>query len=90
MLLYEISVLRGFGVFNYGPSPRRYTELYPEADQDAAVTAADRAIVSMTTGIVGNVMAEQALKIICGYAEPLAGKLWTIDLRTLQTLTFEF
>ena len=91
---YVYGAVRGFegqvSVFHYGPSPRRYTDLYPEDNNDAAVTLADRAIVGMTTGLVGNVMAEQVLKIVCGYAAPLAGRLWTVDLRTLQTLTFDF
>ena len=91
---YVYGAVRGFegqvSVFNYGASPRRYIDLYPEGNQDAAVTMDDRAIVSMTTGVVGNVMAEQVLKIVCGYAAPLAGQLWTIDLRSLQTLTFDF
>lgn len=76
-------------VFHYGPSPRRYTDLYEENHNDDRVTLQDRAIVGMTTGVVGNVMAEQVLKIVCGYAVPLAGKLWTIDLRTLNTLLLD-
>ena len=32
--------------------------------------------------------ATEVLKIICGFGEVLSGKLWTIDLRTLQSEKF--
>ena len=44
----------------------------------------------MPAGYTGHVSCschslEEVLKLICGYGEPLAGKLWTIDLRTMQS-----
>lgn len=90
---YVYGAVRGFegqvSVFHYDGLPYRYTDLYPEDHNDEHVTMFDRAIVPMTTSIVGNVMAEQVFKIVCGYARPLAGKLWTMDLRSLQTLIFD-
>ncbi len=39
--------------------------------------------------MVGSVQANEVLKIICGYGETLSGKLWTIDLRTMETHLLE-
>ena len=38
--------------------------------------------------ISGSIEATEVLKIICGFGEVLSGKLWTIDLRTLQSNKF--
>jgi adenylyltransferase/sulfurtransferase len=43
----------------------------------------------VTPAVVGSVEASETMKIICGYGETLAGRLWTIDLRTMQTQIVE-
>jgi len=35
-------------------------------------------------------LATQAIALIVGFGEPLIGKLWTMDLRTMQTATIEY
>ena len=68
-------------VFHYGEQPHRYRELYP----DEHIPQPDNAVVGVTPAIVGSVQANETLKLLVGYGEPLVGKLWTIDLRTLQS-----
>ena len=84
---YIYGAIRGFegqvAVFNAGPSPVKYRDLYPS--QPPAPT--DKSIVGMTAGVVGCMMAHEAMKLVCGYGPTLAGRLWTIDLRTMQSLT---
>lgn len=75
-------------VFNYGPSPRRYRDLWPNEEQ-AEKHIASKAALGVTAGIVGCVEANEVIKIICHYGDVLAGKLWTIDLRTMQSLIVE-
>lgn len=48
-----------------------------------------QAVTGMTAGIVGSVMAHEVLKLICGYGEVLTGRLWTIDLLTMQSNLIE-
>ena len=48
----------------------------------------DKSVIGVTPAIVGSVEANEVLKLICGYGEPLVGKLWTIDLRTMQSYIF--
>lgn len=71
-------------VFGYGNHPRSYRELYPH---EANMTRLEpvKAVIGTTPAIIGSVQANEVLKIIAGYGEVLSGKLWTIDLRNLQT-----
>lgn len=58
-----------------------YRTLVPEAPDEQT----GKEVVGVTPAIVGSVQASQVLQLICGYGEPLVDRLWTIDLRTLQT-----
>ena len=73
-------------VFHYGEQSRRYRELYP----DENMPKPDSAVVGVTPAIVGSVEANQALQLLVGYGEPLVGKLWTINLCTMQSYLLEF
>ena len=44
-------------------------------------------VAGVTPAIVGSVQANQVMQLICQYGEPLIDKLWSIDLRTMQTFT---
>lgn len=82
---YVYGAVSGFegqvSVFHAGPQPRAYRDLYP----DMPPAPASRAIVGMTPGVVGSVMAHEVVKLVCGYASSLAGSLWCIDLRSLES-----
>lgn len=62
-----------------------YRTLFPEKKSSEP----SKEVIGVTPGLVGIVEASQVLQIICGYGEPLIDKLWTIDLRTLQSFTIE-
>lgn len=47
-----------------------------------------KGVMGVTPAVIGSIEANETLKIICGFGEVLAGKLWTIDLRTLETNKF--
>ncbi len=76
-------------VFNAGPNARHYRDLYPDEAATLAMPHPGKAVVGMTPAVVGSVLAEQALQLICGYGTPLINKLWTIDLQTMQTFTID-
>jgi molybdopterin-synthase adenylyltransferase len=48
-----------------------------------------KAVVGVTPAIVGSVEASETIKWICNYGDILLGKLWVIDLKTLQTNIIE-
>lgn len=72
-------------VFCHGTSPRTYRSLMPDEEETLRMPPPGKAVVGVTPAIVGSVEASEVLKLIAGYGEPLSGKLWTIDLRTLQS-----
>ena len=86
---YVYGAIQGFegqvSVFCYGESAKNYRDLYPDEEGTLLMPSPDKSVIGVTPAIVGSVEANEVLKLICGYGEPLAGKLWTIDLRTMQS-----
>lgn len=76
-------------VFNVGSNARHYRDLYPDEAATLAMPHPDKSVVGMTPAVVGSILAEQALQLICGYGEPLINKLWTINLSTMQSFTID-
>ena len=87
---YVYGAIGGFegqvSVFNHGPRPRRYRDLWPDERAMLRIEP-PKGVAGVTPAVVGSVEASETMKIICGYGETLAGRLWTIDLRTMQTQT---
>lgn len=61
-----------------------YRTLYPNEDELRTMQH-DKGVVGVTPAVVGSVEASQVLQLVCGYGEPLIDRLWTIDLRTMQS-----
>lgn len=72
-------------VFCRGEHPITYRHLYPDEAGAEQMPPPDSSVIGTTPGIVGVVEANETLKLICGFGEVLEGKLWTIDLRNMQT-----
>lgn len=70
---------------NDGTSRSSYRTLYPDEAATLAMPHPSKAVIGVTPGIVGCVEAAEAIKLICHVGEPLVDRLWTIDLRTMQT-----
>ncbi len=89
---YVYGAIGGFegqvSVFNHGPRPRRYRDLWPDERAMLRIEP-PKGVAGVTPAVVGSVEASETMKIICGYGETLAGRLWTIDLRTMQTQIVE-
>lgn len=89
---YVYGAIRGFcgqvSVFCCGENPRTYRDLH--ADEEAVSRMLPpKGVVGMTPAVVGSVEAHEVMKLICCYGEPLCGKLWTVDLRDMQTHVLE-
>ena len=89
---YVYGAICGFegqvSVFNYGNTPKTYRDLYPDEEEMLRMPPPPKGVLGVTPAITGSVEATEVLKIICGFGEVLAGKLWTIDLRTWQSNIF--
>jgi molybdopterin/thiamine biosynthesis adenylyltransferase len=76
-------------VFNHEGGPD-YRTLYPEPPQSNEVTdCGTTGIIGTLPGIIGSYMANEAIKIICGFGETLSGKLLTFDALTNQSSIFK-
>lgn len=84
---YVYGAVRGFegqaSVFHATPSSPGYRNLYPTPPPPPA----SKALVGMTPGVVGSILAHETLKLICGYGPTLDGRLWTINLLTMESFT---
>lgn len=75
-------------VFNYGDRKKNYRDLYPDEEEMKRLPPPPKGVMGVTPAVVGSIEATEVLKIICGFGNVLAGELWTIDLRTLQSNKF--
>lgn len=63
-----------------------YRCLFPEAPKTHIPNCAEAGVIGAVAGIIGTTQAMEALKIIVGHEsfQPLSGKLWTIDMRSME------
>lgn len=73
-------------VFNHRGGPC-YRCLQPDMPKGQIQNCAQAGVIGAVAGIVGVTQALQALQIITGHHdfEPLAGKIWLVDTRTMET-----
>ena len=71
-------------VFNH-KSGKTYRDLFPDEEEMLAMPPLFKGVMGVTPAVTGSVEASEVIKLICGYGELLDGKLWTIDLRTMET-----
>ena len=71
-------------VFNH-KSKKTYRNLFPDEKEMLAMPPLSKGVMGVTPAVTGSVEASEVVKLICGYGELLDGKLWTIDLRTMET-----
>ncbi len=72
-------------VFNHNGGPC-YRCLQPEKPRGRVMNCAEAGVIGAVAGIVGVTQALQAIQMIAGHDsfEPLTGKLWLVDTRTMQ------
>lgn len=75
-------------VFNYGTEKKSYRDLYPDEAEMLRMPPPSKGVMGITPAVVGSIEATEVLKVIGGFGNVLVGKLWTIDLRTMQTNKF--
>lgn len=86
---YVYGAIQGFqgqvSVFCQDSSSKTYRDLYPDEPQHPSAVSSPTPVIGITPGVTGCIQANEVIKLIVGYGEVLAGKLWTIDLRTMET-----
>ena len=90
---YVYGAIEGFcgqvSVFCRTAEAKSYRDLYPDEEAACQLPPAFKGVVGMTPAIVGSVQAHEVMKLVCGYGDVLDGRLWTIDLRTMQSYIIE-
>lgn len=76
-------------VFNHRRA-KRYAELYPDREALCAREQTVQGVVGTVPAVVGALEASEALKILARFGEVLDGRLFTIDLKTMQTELTDF
>lgn len=59
-------------------------------DPDAVPSCAEAGVLGVLPGVIGSVMATEAIKLICHIGEPLVGRLLTYDALALRFSEFRF
>lgn len=64
----------------FAPGGPRFVDLYPEEADDADLPGCElTGILGPLTGVIGTLMAMEAVKLITGIGEPLVGRVLTYD-----------
>lgn len=64
----------------FAPGGPRFADLYPDEADDADLPSCEATgILGPLTGIIGTLMAMEAIKLITGIGEPLVGRVLTYD-----------
>lgn len=94
--LGKIWVYGSIGAFNgqaavmNGAHGLRYSYLYPDREELEGQPAASGGVLGIVPGVIGAIEAGEALKLLGQFGEPLDGKLYVIDLKTLNTNILQF
>ncbi len=75
-------------VFNHQGGPC-YRCLFPQAPKEHIPNCAEAGVIGAVAGIIGTAQAMEALKVIAPHEllKPLSGKLWNIDMRSMENQT---
>lgn len=75
-------------VFNYKNGPT-YRCLFPQPPQDSP-NCEEIGVLGVLPGIIGTIMANEALKVVLGIGEVLSGKLFVLDALSMSTQIISF
>lgn len=91
--IYVYGAIRAFegqvSVFNYQDGPN-FRTFFPDEEEMYQLPPLPKGVMGVTPGLVGCAEANEVIKIICGYGEILSGKLWQIDLKTMESQILQF
>lgn len=77
-----------FGMPDRNGKIHSYRDLYDEEEM-ISMTPPSKAVLGITPAVTGSVEANQVLQIAADFGEPLIGKLWSIDLRSMESYIIE-
>lgn len=73
-------------VFNFGQNPCNYRDIYPQMPAASEVpNCSETGVLGVLPGIIGNLMALEAIKVLSGYGKPLVNRVLFFNSLTSQT-----
>ncbi|TKC59038.1 thiamine biosynthesis protein ThiF [Pedobacter hiemivivus] len=77
-------------VFNFNAGPD-YRSIYPEPPlPDEVPNCGESGVIGTLPGIIGSIMANEAIKVICDFGEVLSGQLLVFNALNNETQRFNF
>ncbi|MBB2698639.1 UNVERIFIED_ORG: molybdopterin/thiamine biosynthesis adenylyltransferase [Rhizobium esperanzae] len=87
----SLTVLKPYETSENGTANPRYRDLFPEAPPAGLVpSCAEAGIIGALTGVIGTMMAMEAIKLITGAGEPLIGRLLLYDALSARFDTIRY
>jgi len=78
-------------VTTFAPGGPRFVDLYPEAADDADLPSCEATgILGPLTGVIGTLMAMEAVKLLTGIGTPLIGRVLTYDGKSSRFSEFSY
>lgn len=77
-------------VMNLPPRARRLTDLFPDREELLGRPRITMGVLGAVPGAIGAIQACEAIKVITGCGEPLAGRLFFLDLLSLRSEIIDF
>lgn len=75
----------------FAPGGARFGDLYPDEADDADLPSCEATgILGPLTGVIGSLMAMEAIKLITGIGEPLIGRVLTYDSKGARFSEFSY
>lgn len=65
------------------PGGVRYADIFPDREELSALPPSSGGVVGAVPGIVGAIEAAETVKLICGFGTTLAGRLLTVDIKSM-------
>ncbi len=77
-------------VFNLGENASNYRDVHPEMPGPTEIpNCAETGVLGVLPGIIGNLMALEAIKVLSGYGQPLKNRMLYFNSLTSQTYEVE-
>jgi molybdopterin/thiamine biosynthesis adenylyltransferase len=87
----SLTVLKPYETGSDGTSNPRYRDLFPTKPPQGLIPAcAETGIIGALTGVIGTLMAMEAIKLVTGIGEPLIGRLLLYDALSARFDTIRY
>ena len=87
----SLTVLTPYAMDSEGRQLPSYRDLFPEAPPEGLVpSCAEAGIIGALTGVIGTLMAMEAIKVLTGTGEPLIGRLLLYDALSARFDTIRY